>query len=144
MSGTVQIVVVVWRSLATGIASCRRPSVLNSSNRGAADLGFFAISNERPLNVQETEWRKSRIIGRLFRTVHRTVRWTVPFSSAADFRVFRSKKQSERCAVRFRSLPLISAPSVVKDTTSDDPTTKASEEPIFLAVRGNATPLLAA
>ena len=109
------------------IASCRRSSVLNSFNRGAADLGFFAVGNERHLNVHETEWRKRRPIGRIFRTVHRTVRWTVPFSSA-DFRVFRSKKQSERCAVRFRSLPLISAHSVVKNITRDDLTTKNSKE----------------
>ena len=105
------------------IASCRRSSVLNSFNRGAADLGFFAVGNERHLNVHETEWRKRRIIGRIFRTVHRTVRWTVPFSSA-DFRVFRSKKQSERCAVRFRSLPLISAPSVVKTQSETNPPLK--------------------
>ena len=76
------------------IASCRRSSVLNSFNRGAADLGFFAVGNERHLNVHETEWRKRRIIGRIFRTVHRTVRWTVPFSSA-DFRVFRSKNSTQ-------------------------------------------------
>ena len=65
-----------------------------SFNRGAVDLGFFAVGNERHLNVHETEWRKRRIIGRIFRTVHRTVRWTVPFSSA-DFRVFRSKNSTQ-------------------------------------------------
>ena len=76
-----------------------------SFNRGAADLDGFAIANERDLNAHGSEWRKRRIIGRIVWTVGRSV--------------------------RFRSLPLISAPSVVKGTTRDDPTTKNSEKPIY-------------
>ena len=72
-------------------------SVLNSSNRGADDLGFFAVGNERHLNVNRREWRKSRIIGRI--RPLRSER-TVPFPSA-DFRVFRSKKQPA-----YRPLPV--------------------------------------
>ena len=59
-----------------------------SFNRGAADLDGFAIANERDLNAHGSEWRKRRIIGRIVWTVGRSV--------------------------RFRSLPLISAHSVVK------------------------------
>ena len=70
------------------IASCRRSSVLNSFNRGAADLDGFAIANESLLNANGSEWRKRRIIGRI---------------------------RLRRSAVRFRSLPLISAYSVVKN-----------------------------
>ena len=76
-----------------------------SFNRGAADLDGFAIANERDLSAHGSEWRKRRPIGRIVWTVGRSV--------------------------RFRSLPLISAPSVVKGTTRDDPTTKNSEKPIY-------------
>ena len=60
----------------------------HSSNRGAADLDFFADGNEPHLNTHEGEWRKRRIIGR----IRRTVGWSVLFASA-DFRAFRSKKR---------------------------------------------------
>ena len=64
-------------------------SVLNSSNRGAADLGFFAVGNERHMNGNRREWRKRRIIGRI-----RLRRLAGRFRLAsADFRVFRSKKK---------------------------------------------------
>ena len=59
-----------------------------SSNRGAADLGFFAVGNEWHLSGKVREWRKRRIIGRIRR------RWSgcsVPYLSV-DFRAFRSKK----------------------------------------------------
>ena len=71
-----------------GIAFCRRPSVLHSSNRGAADLDAFAIAHESLLNAHGSEWRKRRIIGRIRL---RRSGWTVPFSSV-NFRAFRSKK----------------------------------------------------
>ena len=64
----------------------------HSFNRGAADLVFFAFSNERHLSGNQREWRKRRIIGRILRMVCRTVRRSIP-SSSVDFRVFRSKKK---------------------------------------------------
>ena len=65
---------------------------LHSFNRGAADLGFFAVDNGHHLNAHESEWRKSRIIGRIRL---RRLGWTVP-SSSVDFRAFRSKKRLVR------------------------------------------------
>ena len=67
----------------------------HSFNRGAADLVFFAFSNERHLSGNQREWRKRRIIGRILRMVCRTVRRSIP-SSSVDFRVFRSKKRLVR------------------------------------------------
>ena len=66
-----------------------QPFRFYSFNRGAADLGFFAVGNERHMNGNEREWRKRRIIGRIHL---RRLGRTVPFSSA-DFRAFRSKKR---------------------------------------------------
>ena len=75
------------------IASCRRSSVLNSFNRGAADLDGFAIANEAR---QERPWKRvAKTSSNRPHCLDGRQVCSVPFASV-DFSAFRSKRHNKR------------------------------------------------
>ena len=92
---------------------------LHSFARSVADLGFSPDGNWSRLEAQEWEWARNRIIGHEFRTGARTVART-------DCLIPCFPPLSVSSVVK--TLPLISALSVVKDTTRDDLTTKTPKK----------------